>query len=807
MSPAEIAWRSRAAFRIAIDRLHVSIVAPRWDRRDLARRLTPTAGFSDARTALRQRRWAEADAALAHHIEEGTQRFVIGRKTKAQVIDRIWREFPESRDAAAARADRVLSGDYDVLGYRGLRFTRPALPALRRAPDWHFDPVHDRRAPRDFWASVPYLDPACGDHKIIWELNRHQHWLALGRAFWLTGERCYRDRFLEEFKDWLEENPPLVGINWASMLELAFRSLSWIWALHLFADGGPTGRGPAKGEDHVPNADARPWVADLLLGLDVQLTQIERNLSRYFSPNTHLTGEALALYVAGRALPMLAASERRASVGREILVREIGRQIAPDGGHSERSTHYHKYTLDFYLFALAIARLTEDPVAPEFERAASQLASAARVLADDRGLLPHVGDDDAGALLPFTGRAPDDVSDSLGIAAALLGRDDLKIGPVPEEAWWLLAGSTLAPSLDTLTGAPVAGRPSSAALRDTGYYVSRSPEGDHLVIDGGPHGFLNAGHAHADSLSLTFERRGRPLLIDPGTACYTIDAAVRDRFRSTAMHNTLVVDDRPQSIPAGPFHWARTAAATVHRWHCDVGFDYFDGAHDGYLPMRHRRRVLALHDDLLVVADLLDATGPHRASVHWHVDPRWQVEVRGPRAWLLLDGQCVEFVAGTGALEAVSADRKSGLGWYSPMYGRIEPATTLRITRQGSGPIWMVGIFGLDPRNPIVSVDMVPVWAEAHVLVEPAALRIAREQSTDYFLIADYASQRATCRVANFETDARALLFRIRGAAQTPVAVVDASIVRVGGRNAPVSSYQSPVPRHQADICVESPAS
>ena len=25
-----------------------------------------------------------------------------------------------------------------------------------------------------------YLDASCGDHKIIWELNRHQHWLVLG---------------------------------------------------------------------------------------------------------------------------------------------------------------------------------------------------------------------------------------------------------------------------------------------------------------------------------------------------------------------------------------------------------------------------------------------------------------------------------------------------------------------------------------------------------------------------------------------------------------------------------------------------
>ena len=49
-----------------------------------------------------------------------------------------------------------------------------------------------------------------------------------------------------------------------------------------------------------------PWLVDMLIALDRQLTHVERHLSYYFSPNTHLTGEALALYVVGTALPELA---------------------------------------------------------------------------------------------------------------------------------------------------------------------------------------------------------------------------------------------------------------------------------------------------------------------------------------------------------------------------------------------------------------------------------------------------------------------------------------------------------------------
>ena len=157
------------------------------------------------------------------------------------------------------------------------------------------------------------------------------------------------------------------------MLELGFRSMSWIWGLHFLLGSDshsliPDPRSP------IPIRGS-PWLVDLFVALDRQLTHIEHNLSTYFSPNTHLTGEALALYVAGVALPELAASHRWRDTGRRILFEEIDRQVVADGGHAERSTHYHRYTLDFYLMALLTARRDGDPDAERrFADAAVRLA-------------------------------------------------------------------------------------------------------------------------------------------------------------------------------------------------------------------------------------------------------------------------------------------------------------------------------------------------------------------------------------------------------------------------------------------------
>jgi hypothetical protein len=511
-----------------------------------------------------------------------------------------------------------------------------------------------------YWAAVPFLDPSTGDHKVIWELNRHQHWLTLGRAHALTGDRRSYDAFTTQLASWLDANPPLLGTNWASMLEVAFRSLSWLWALELF-----TGAAGA--------ADREPWLVDLLLALDRQLTHVEHNLSHYFSPNTHLTGEALALYVAGISLPELRASASRAALGRAVLLAEIDRQIGADGGHAELSGHYHRYSTDFYLLAAHVARRAGDPAAPAFEDAARRQARYLRAVSDDRGRRPAFGDDDGGQLFPICGRPPEDCRDTLAIAAILLGEPELRIGPTPEEAYWMC-------------GARAAGAPApagtaawgSAALRASGYLVSRTPRGDHLVFDAGPHGYLNGGHAHADALSFTLQVEGRPLLIDPGTATYTMDAELRDRFRSSAMHNTVELDGRPQSEPRGAFHWRSRAAAQATIWRSSAAWDYMEGTHVGYAPRRHTRGILAIHGLGWWILDHVLGTGTAAIASHWHLHPAWMCSLDTTHHLCRLDAPGSTLALASSPPLELLAPGSHPLAFHSPSYGIVEPAPLAR---------------------------------------------------------------------------------------------------------------------------------
>ena len=643
MDGAELKFRATAAIRSRVGRARTAITPPAWRRGSLE--LSDLPAVKDAKQALGRGDWMAAHRGLATHFASREARFPLDARRLADLRREISTRFPDND--AVRRADLIVAGKYDLLGYRAVAAGSP--------PDWHLDAVHARRAPLLFWDAVPYLDPACGDHKVTWEINRHQHFLVLGRAFVLTGDPRYYRTFVVHLQDWLRHNPPLQGINWSSMLELAFRSLSWTWALHVFA--------PAA------TIDDEPWVVDLLLALDRQLAHVEQNLSRYFSPNTHLTGEALGLYAAGRVFPELASAGRFEQVGRTILLEEGERQVLPDGGHAERSAHYHRYSTDFYLLAFSIARLTADPAASRLGEVARRQAIFLRAIANDRGHLPLIGDDDGGQLFPICGRPASDAADSLATAAVLLDDTTLATAVIPEETIWMCGSTQFVPP--SIEPRPQASTP----FPQSGYYVTRDGDGNHLVFDCGPHGFLNGGHAHADALAIAASVHGEPLLVDTGTGTYTMDPELRDLFRSTAMHNTVVVEGRSQSHPRGPFHWATRTDARCRAWQRGAHADYVEGEHEGYSPARHVRCVFAIHGVGWIVIDhVVGGLRPLSAEGMWHIDPRW--------SWTRVNDRAVVFQTASGSEAALATSGPlevvgNGLDAFAPEYGNVTTSLCL----------------------------------------------------------------------------------------------------------------------------------
>lgn len=598
----------------------------------------------------------------------------------AETPVRIGEYFRETLDQIVAAAEEARQGRFRLLGYPALSFGDPV--------DWHLDPLSGRTAPLAHWSHFnPPAPEVVGDCKVVWELNRHQWLVHLGQAYHFTRDERYAQTFSDYVRDWLLANPSGGGINWASSLEVALRLISWCWALTLF-----------RGSKALS-----PELFEIMLNaIWIHASHVERYLSSYSSPNTHLTGEALGLLYAGIMFSDFRKGARWRAKAVQILGEESERQILPDGTYFEQSTCYQRYTVEIYLHFLILAARNGIPVPPSLPRRIQHLCDVLLALRRPDGSMPQIGDSDGGWLMPLTIRAPDDCRGIFSTAAALFQRSDYAwaAGGLAPETLWLL-GPTAARTFAKLSPAPPS-EPPSRAFQNGGYVVMRSTweeDAHHLILDTGPLGCpLSAGHGHADLLSIQCSSFGQPYLVDPGMACYAVDQNWRNFFRSTAAHSTVTVDGVSQAIPDGPFAWQARPQARLLRWRSTATYDLADAVHHAYGslpdPVVHRRRVVFMKPRGWIVVDDLEGQAEHLVEVRFQFAPM-QV-VLHPTGWARAQGDPNhELLVKAFATVPLNAALHEGCltplqGWYSADYGQRRPAPILSYTAVARLPLRIV---------------------------------------------------------------------------------------------------------------------
>lgn len=539
-------------------------------------------------------------------------------------------------------ADQILDHRFPLLG-----FTIDTGPQI----EWRRDYVHQRSTGLDYFRLIPYLDSQrAGDHKIIWELNRHQHLVLLAQAFLFSHRAAYLDEIAAQLNSWWEQNPFQRGINWTSALEVAFRAFSWIWLYHL------------AGRELNPAIRTR-----LLESLYQHGRHLENNLSFYFSPNTHLLGEAVVLHALGRLFPSFPRARHWAELGNETVLRESKRQVQPDGSHFEQSTYYHVYALDMFLFH---ALISKPP--PEYLETLARMADFLRALIGPERSLPFLGDDDGGRLFHPYGARDEFGRATLASCATLLGRDDWAFDQqdlFPQAAWWL-----------GRTEGSARGSYSSRLFADSGLAVMQSESG-RVIVDAGRFGPGRAGHSHSDSLSLLASAAGRPILVDSGTYTYVADPEQRNAFRGSGAHNTIRVDGRDQAVAMGPFWWADPPEVRILGWNSRESEDEIS-ADCRYSGLVHHRIVRFVKPDWIFILDSVQGPADdHMIEQFWH----------------LADDQAHAHLHLGSAADPFTC-------WHSYVFGAKQPGQCLVVRRRTALPTTLAAAICLPTPNAIVKI-------------------------------------------------------------------------------------------------------
>jgi hypothetical protein len=583
------------------------------------------------------------------------------------------RKFAVERYSRAA--DRILDGRFDVFSMRGLKLGFP--------PRWNVDPRTGIEAPLVFGKELNYRDPALvGDVKYLWEPNRHQELVTLAQAWHLTGKERYALGCRTLLESWFDQCPYPKGVNWCVSLEHAVRLVNWSFAWFLLG---------AEQSPIFAAAAGQAFRARWLESIYQHCHFIARHWSRHSSANNHLFGEATGLFVGALTWPLWPESARWARQARAELEREALAQTYADGVNKEQAVWYHHAVADMMLVAGLVARANGADFGQEYWARLEAMLEFIASLMDVGGNVPRIGDADEGVLVRFVPEPPPEKCDVfrslLSTGAVLFRRPAMRAkgAAFDDKTRWLLGDGAegVFARIDASKAFPV-----RRAFPEGGYFILgealETAREIRIVADAGQLGYLAiAAHGHADALAFTLSVSGRPILVDPGTFSYST-TPWRRYFRSTAAHNTVVIDQKDQAEYGGSFLWLEHANTVVETFRAAGDEQILTAHHDGYQrlsdPVRHRRtwRYTA-GVATLGVTDELVCSAAHSVAIHWHFAPECTVAIDGDRVIASREGVRVVLRCPNGLTPILAQD------WFSDGFDRKLPATTALFGGQIAG--------------------------------------------------------------------------------------------------------------------------
>lgn len=168
----------------------------------------------------------------------------------------------------------------------------------------------------------------------------------------------------------------------------------------------------------------------------------------------------------------------------------------------------------------------------------------------------------------------------------------------------------------------------SKAFPNAGIYIMRH-EDLYMIVDCIPSNpKAPSAHIHNSRLSFELFVYDQTFIVDPGTYIYTADAEWRNKFRSTAYHNTVIVDGEEQNEfdPYNLFSVEMNADVKVNEWKVTDEYDFLDAQHNGYTrlsyPVIHRRQILfSKIDRFWLICDFLTGKQKHKIEQYFHFAP------------------------------------------------------------------------------------------------------------------------------------------------------------------------------------------
>jgi asparagine synthase (glutamine-hydrolysing) len=400
----------------------------------------------------------------------------------------------------------------------------------------------------------------------------------------------------------------------------------------------------------------------------------------------------------GLLFPELKDSEKYFSLGKKILESEIS-QIFPDGSYSMYSLNYHRFILHIYLYAIRLGELNQSPLSSLiYQKVESSTNYLSQLIDFQTGQIPFYGSNDGALVLPLDNCDFTDFRPLLQLGSYITKKEFLfETGAWDEDIFWLYgesAGRVVASVNEQRIETKRKEERRKIAFPDGGVYVLHNTNSKAIIrcTD------FKSRPSHADQMHVDLWLGNQNIACDAGTYLYSGEGVWRNGLAHTSAHNTVTVDNKDQMNMVSRFTWTNWSKGNV----LQNNEKLWQGEHDSYMPVSHKRTVMPLEGDRWLVIDNLNANESHNYKLHWLLNDgeygvqelapaRYEIKLNYTTSKLVNSKFNIQLglLEGSGNFSVVRADENSTRGWRSRYYGHKEPAVSVMLeTNQKNVTYW-----------------------------------------------------------------------------------------------------------------------
>ncbi len=182
------------------------------------------------------------------------------------------------------------------------------------------------------------------------------------------------------------------------------------------------------------------------------------------------------------------------------------------------------------------------------------------------------------------------------------------------------------------------------------------------------------GHGHCDGLSFELSYGGRPVFVNSGTGQY--QGELRSYFRSTAAHNTVVIDGKEQSQCWGEHRVGKRIRNVSGGVQGSRVFGKLTTCND-----KTQERSIEIKGLLVTIRDQVQGY----AQAYFHLAPDLRYELENQRVKILdKDAKMICGLQGSPG-DSLQIYREGTICSYAPEFGKTGTAQVLEISWQGDG--------------------------------------------------------------------------------------------------------------------------